>query len=183
MKKSIVKVFLVIAFLLVSICGGLYAKNIFDSSKKELVALIEDVAFKQSNVQLTLQKRNDCVPNLIEEAKEYINSDAEELIEIEDASIKIANSIDLCRLIEAEKYNSELTKKVNSLYWRNPILHTSERLIKLEKDFEDINKEIDVAIGEYNISAKAYNSRLIEFPTSLVSKILGYSQMNYFEAY
>lgn len=183
MKKSIVKIIFGIIFLIVSIWGILCAKNIFDSSKKELVNLIEDVAFKQSNIQLTIQKRNDCVPNLIEETKKYISSDTEELKDLEEASIKIANSIDSCRLIEAEKYNSELTQKINNLYWRNPVLHTNERLVELRTSFEDIDKEINVAIGEYNISAKAYNSKLIEFPTSIASRILGYSQINYFEAY
>lgn len=182
MKKTIIKLVEVFLIFIASIICIFGIRNIFINSKNELVDLIENVAINQSKVQLALQNRSDYIPRLIEEAQKSIGSEVELLGEIDNLSVQIANCIDSGRYMEAEKYNSKLTLKLEDLYWMHPVLRKNERFGELKKRVEECEKNINFVIGEYNKSAKAFNTKLQEFPIGIVAKILGYNQMRYFEA-
>lgn len=180
MKKSTIK--LLGVFLIVSVLCVCEIRNVFISTKSELVELIKNVAMSQSKIQLSIQSRSDYIPRLIEEAEKNISSQTEILKDLESINTQIANCIDLGRFMEAEKYNNKLTLKLENLYYMYPVLMENEKFCELRKKIEECEKDINSAIGEYNTSAKEFNMKLDQIPANIVAKMLGYNQMKYFKA-
>ena len=65
----------------------------FISAQNKLVNLEENVKLQFSQVETTLQRRSDLIPNLVETVKGYANHEEEVFTQIADARAKLAGSI------------------------------------------------------------------------------------------
>ena len=65
----------------------------FFGTRNSLVSLKEDVEMQQSQIETTLQRRSDLIPNLVATVKGYATHEEEVFTEIADARSKLAGSI------------------------------------------------------------------------------------------
>lgn len=157
----------------------------FFGTRNSLVSLKEDVEMQQSQIETTLQRRSDLIPNLVATVKGYATHEEEVFTEIADARSKLAGSIesgDIESISEANNALDSALGRLLAISENYPDLKASEQFIALQDELAGTENRIAVARQYYNEKVKTYNTTVQKFPTSIVAGISGYYPMQYFEA-
>ena len=80
----------------------------FFSSRNGLIDLRENVEMQQSQIETTLQRRSDLIPNLVETVKGYTAHENEVFTSIAEARTKLAESINSGNL-SSISFNKSIT--------------------------------------------------------------------------
>lgn len=172
--------------VLIGICVVvLLAIFCFFGTRNSLVSLKEDVEMQQSQIETTLQRRSDLIPNLVATVKGYATHEEEVFTEIADARSKLAGSIesgDMESISEANNALDSALGRLLAISENYPDLKASEQFIALQDELAGTENRIAVARQYYNEKVKTYNTTVQKFPTSIVAGISGYYPMQYFEA-
>ena len=175
MKKStiiLIAVLAVIAILAISLIG----------SYNGLVTKKENVTTQYSNLQVTLQRRSDLIPNLVNTVKGYTAHENEVIDKITQARQNLVNAKSI---EETQKANDELTSALNNLMVlveNYPDLKSSENFVRLQDELAGTENRIAVARRDYNDAVKTYNSSIKKFPNNALAGMFGFSEEKYFEA-
>ena len=163
----------------------LFAVFWFFGTRNSLVSLKEDVEMQQSQIETTLQRRSDLIPNLVATVKGYANHEEEVFTEIADARSKLAGSIesgDMKSISEANNALDSALGRLLAISENYPDLKASEQFIALQDELAGTENRIAVARQHYNEKLNTYNTTVQRFPTSIVAGMSGYYPMQYFEA-
>ena len=183
--KSLTKIFAGISTaVLLCISGAIILTTFwFLSTQNNLVSLKEDVEMQQSQIETTLQRRSDLIPNLVATVKGYANHEEEVFTEIADARSKLAGSIesgDMKSISEANNALDSALGRLLAISENYPDLKASEQFIALQDELAGTENRI--AVQHYNEKLNTYNTTVQRFPTSIVAGMSGYYPMQYFEA-
>ena len=157
----------------------------FFGTRNSLVSLKEDVEMQQSQIETTLQRRSDLIPNLVATVKGYATHEEKVFTEIADARSKLAGSIesgDIESISEANNALDSALGRLLSISENYPDLKASEQFIALQDELAGTENRIAVARQYYNEKVRTYNITVQRFPTSIVAGMSGYYPMQYFEA-
>ena len=157
----------------------------FFGTRNSFVSLKEDVEMQQSQVETTLQRRSDLIPNLVETVKGYASHEEEVFTEIAEARSKLAGSISSGDIEAINEANSELDSALGRLLAISesyPDLEASDQFIALQDELAGTENRIAVARQYYNETARDYNVKVQKFPASIIAGISGYYPVPYFEA-
>lgn len=157
----------------------------FFGTRNSLVSLKEDVEMQQSQIETTLQRRSDLIPNLVATVKGYATHEEEVFTEIADARSKLAGSIesgDMESISEANNALDSALGRLLAISENYPDLKASEQFIALQDELAGTENRIAVARQYYNEKIQTYNTTVQKFPTSIVAGMSGYYPMQYFEA-
>lgn len=157
----------------------------FFGTKNSLVSLKEDVEMQQSQIETTLQRRSDLIPNLVATVKGYATHEKEVFTEIADARAKLSGSIESGNIESISEANNALDSALGRLLAISenyPELKASEQFIALQDELAGTENRISVARQYYNEKVKAYNTTVQSFPSSFIAGMSGYYPMQYFEA-
>jgi LemA protein len=155
----------------------------FFAMNNQLVALQENMNASWAQVESVLQRRYDLIPNLVNTVKGYAAHEKDTLEEVTrlrsqwasaqttEEKAKIATQLEngLGRLIAvAEQY---------------PDLKASKNFQDLQYELAGTENRITVERQRYNNAVREYNTKVRQFPTSLVASLRGFHPSNaYFEA-
>lgn len=157
----------------------------FFSSRNGLIDLREDVEMQQSQIETTLQRRSDLIPNLVVTVKGYANHEEKVFTEIAEARSKLAGSIksgDMKSISEANDTLDSALSRLLAISENYPDLKASEQFIALQDELAGTENRISVARQHYNEKVNTYNTEVQKFPTSIVAGMSGYYPLQYFEA-
>ena len=172
MKKSLI-VIIVIVLLLGGLLIGSYNGMV---SKRETV----DTAY--SNLDVTLQRRADLIPNLVNTVKGYTSHETAAIEQVTNARTKYLNSSSTDEKIEA---NNEISKALSNLLVvveNYPDLKASTNFTQLSDELSGTENRIAVARRDYNDAVKTYNLSIKQFPNSILAGMFGFDTATYFEA-
>ena len=182
-KSSISKILLAVLGVIAVIIIAIVVWGI--STSNNLMTLREDVRMQQSQVETTLQRRSDLIPNLVNTVKGYATHEEEVFTEIADARSKLAGSIESGDIDSISESNNELDSALSRLLAITesyPDLKASEQFTSLQDELAGTENRINVARQHYNEKVMTYNTSVQRFPTSIIAGIFGYSPAEYFEA-
>ena len=157
----------------------------FFGTRNSLISLREDVEMQQSQVETTLQRRGDLIPNLVETVKGYATHEEEVFTEIANARSELAGSIesgDINSINEANNALDSALVRLLAISEDYPDLEASEQFIALQDELAGSENRIAVARQYYNEKVQTYNTTVQQFPTSIVAGMSGFYPMQYFEA-
>jgi LemA protein len=157
----------------------------FFGTRNSLVSLKEDVEMQQSQIETTLQRRSDLIPNLVATVKGYANHEEKVFTEIAEARSKLAGSIksgDMKSISEANDTLDSALSRLLAISENYPDLKASEQFIALQDELAGTENRISVARQHYNEKVNTYNTEVQKFPTSIVAGMSGYYPLQYFEA-
>lgn len=158
---------------------------VFLGVRNDLVSLKEDVKMQQSQIETTLQRRNDLIPNLVETVKGYAAHEEKIFTDIANAREKLAGNIKSGDIESISEANDEMNSALNRLLAiteNYPDLKANEQFIALQDELAGTENRINVARQYYNEKVNIYNTKVQTFPTSIVARMSGYYPMQYFEA-
>lgn len=144
---------------------------------------LEEKVFKAwGDLEATLQRRADLVPNLVETVKGYASHERATLEAVVDArsrasSVKLSaeDLSDPVALKRFQQSQGELSSALSRLLVtveRYPDLKASENFKDLQNQLEGTENRITVARQRYNEAAQAFNSAIRSFPESLTNSLL-----------
>lgn len=152
----------------------------FFSSRNGLIDLRENVEMQQSQIETTLQRRSDLIPNLVETVKGYTAHENEVFTSIAEARTKLAESINSGNLSSISEASASLDSALGRLIAiaeDYPDLKASEQFIALQDELAGTENRIAVARQHYNEKVKTYNTAVQRFPTSIVASMSGFYPM------
>ena len=122
-----------------------------------------------SGIDVQLKRRHDLVPNLVESVKGYATHERETFEKVTQAR---AAAMQASGPAEAGKAESQLSAALGGLRVvaeQYPQLRATENFQKLQNNLSELEDEIQAARRIYNSNVQAYNTRIQQFPGSLIA--------------
>ena len=150
-----------------------------------LVNKQESVNVAWSQVESTMQRKLDLLPNLVKVVKAYAKHEKELLTEI--TSLR-ANAQDTLVSKDAGKLaslNTKLNTSVMKLFAvaeNYPDLKSSEQFLQLQAQIEGSENRINITRMMFNDAVGEYNSAIRKMPQRLIASVGGFKKSAYFKA-
>lgn len=170
---------IIMAFVFFTITGT------FVSAYDNLVNLQDNVTLAETNIEATMQKRLELIPNLVEIVESHTSQGQtfKEVLNAHETLAEILNSgYSLEKIGEA---NDDLTTAVNKLIdvaEANLEITTDESYVELMNQLQERVNKISEAREKYNMAVYEYNRNINCFPGNLLAPVLGFKEIEYFQA-
>ena len=155
------------------------------STNNSLVTLHEEVDLKAGQIQTTLQRRSDLIPNLVATVKGYATHEETVFTDIADARSKLSGAIssgDMEAIKEANDGLSSALSRLLVIQEAYPELKADAQFTALMDELAGTENRINVARQDYNDTVAIYNKRIKVFPASIIANMNGFTAEKYFEA-
>lgn len=171
-----------VVILVVAILFGVGIFKWYISGYNRAVGLDEGAKTAWSNVDTSLQRRLDLIPNLIETVKGYATHEKELFESLAGSREKYFQAGTRGEKIQASNELSGMLSKLLVLREAYPELKANQNFLKLQDQLEGTENRINVARTRYNEAAKQLNSYAREFFGSFFCKKADVVKTEYFEA-
>lgn len=148
-----------------------------------LVNAEENVDGAYADVETSLQRRADLIPNLVETVKGFATQEKEIFTAVADARSKLIGAKG--SPAEAARANAGLSSALSRLLAiseRYPDLKSNENFRALQDELAGTENRIAVARKRYNDAVRGYNKTIRRFPSSIFAGMFGFDEKSYFEA-
>lgn len=154
----------------------------------------EESVFKAwADVEATLQRRGDLIPNLVETVKGYASHEAETLEAVVNARSKatsvqlstedLSNPQAMSQFQAAQGGLASALSKLMVVVERYPDLKANQNFLDLQTQLEGTENRINVARQRYNEVVEMFNGSIRTFPESLTNSLLLHlDRKEYFKA-
>ncbi|HEV8195512.1 MAG TPA: LemA family protein [Gemmatimonadales bacterium] len=124
-------------------------------------------AWKQIDVQL--KRRHDLIPNLVNTVKGAMEFERGTLEAVISARNKAVSAQGVAATAKAEGELSQALGRLFALSENYPELKSSSNVLQLQEELTSTENKIGFARQLYNDVATQYNTKQMQFPTSLVA--------------
>jgi len=152
------------------------------SPYNSLVKLDESVNQAKSNIEVTLQRRLDLIPNLVETVKGYASHERQTLEAVTKARQQVAAAPNLEGKLAANQGLTSALGRLMVVVERYPQLKANSNFRALQDQLEGTENRIAVARTRFNQAIRAYNTAIRSFPTLILARMLGYTPKQGYEA-
>jgi len=153
----------------------------------------EEVFGAWGNVESSLQRRADLIPNLVEVVKGYAAHEKETLEAVINARARatavnitasdLGNAEAMQQLQSAQGELSSALARLMVVVERYPDLKANQNFLDLQNQLEGTENRINVARQRYNQSVEKFNFSIRKFPNSLTNSLLLHlERKEYFKA-
>ena len=176
-KKSHSLRWIVVIIVLCALVFGVLYNSLINKS--------ESVDMAWSQVESTMQRKLDLIPNLVKVVKSYAKHESELLTQI--TSLR-ANAKDMLQTKDASKL-AKLNTKLNSSMMQlfavaenYPDLKSSEHFLQLQSQLEGSENRINITRMMFNDAVANYNSAIRKMPQKFIANVMGLEKRAYFKA-
>ena len=156
--------------------------GIFGSTYNKLQVKDEDVNQAWAQVENTMQRRADLIPNLVETVKGYAKHEEEVFTKVTEARSAVKSASTPKEYAEANDQLDQAVKNINVVAEAYPELKADSNFANLQAELAGTENRIAVERKRYNEAVADFNKSVKHFPTNLVAKVLGFGQREYFQA-
>ncbi|MCG6929577.1 MAG: LemA family protein [Desulfofustis sp.] len=143
----------------------------------------EEQVFKSwADVEATLQRRADLIPNLVATVQGYAAHEQETLEAVVNARAKatsvqlspadLSNQAAMQQLAEAQGGLTSALSRLMLVVERYPDLKANQNFLDLQNQLEGTENRINVARQRYNAAVEDFNGSIRRFPQSLTNSLL-----------
>ena len=135
-----------------------------------------------SQIDVTLQRRFDLIPNFVETVKGYMNHESETFEKITALRTSWANS---SSVEEKANLNNELSgalKTIMAVSENYPDLKSNTNFSELSEELRNTENKIAFSRQFYNDSVTRYNTKLELFPSNIVANMFNFKPKSLFAA-
>ena len=136
-------------------------------------------AFADIDVQLL--NRFDLVENLVNTVKGYASHEKETLQGITNARTHFMSAQTIDSKLEASNQLTGALKTLFAVSENYPDLKANTNFLQLQNELSDLENKLAAARRFFNATTKEYNTAIQTFPSNLIAKQFGLSQVPFFE--
>ncbi len=165
-------------------------------SYNELTAKQQNVKGKWANVESSMQRRADLIPNLVETAKMAGVQEQEVFGQIAEARSRLLNAQQQPgqgvegdkspeqrqAVIEANNSFGGTIGRLLMLQEQYPQLRSSEAFMKVQDELAGTENRINTARLDFNQAVTDYNTTRNSFPAVITASIFGFKEEPFFQA-
>lgn len=155
--------------------------GIFGSTYNKLQVKDEDVNQAWAQVENTMQRRADLIPNLVETVKGYAKHEEDVFTKVTEARSAVKAASTPKEYAAANKQMDDAVRNINVVAEAYPELNADSNFSNLQAELAGTENRIAVERKRYNEAVADFNKSVKHFPTNLVAKVLGFSQREYFQ--
>lgn len=170
----------ILTIIILVVLAGLvfWVIGVFNS----LVVLKNRAKEAWSDIDVQLKRRYDLIPNLVETVKGYATHERELLEKVTQARASAMGAKGTHDKAEAENMLSSTLKSLFAVSENYPDLKASTNFLELQRELSDTENKIQAARRFYNTNVRDLNIKIEIFPANLVANMMGFKQMELFEA-
>jgi LemA protein len=134
-----------------------------------------------SGIDVQLKRRHDLVPNLVESVKGYASHERETFERVTQAR---AAAMQAQGPEQASQAESQLTAALGGLRVvaeQYPQLRATENFQQLQRQLSELEDEIQASRRIYNSNVQQYNTRIQQWPWSIIANQGGFTAKPFFE--
>lgn len=169
------KKFIPLIVVLVLIAGMLV------STYNKVMVLDENVDQAWAQVENTLKRRADLIPNLVNTVKGYAGHEKDVLTEVTNARASMNNANSPEEYAKANEEMNQALKSINVVVEAYPELKADTNFQNLQAELAGTENRIAVERKRYNETVGKYNRAVRRFPTSVMAGMMGFDKRQYFE--
>ncbi|CAN5560834.1 MAG: LemA family protein [Pyrinomonadaceae bacterium] len=165
-------------------------------SYNDLTAKQQNVKGKWANVESSLQRRADLIPNLVETAKMAGVQEQEVFGQISDARSRLLNATQAApageggdktpeqkqAVIDANNSFGGTIGRLLSLQENYPVLRSSEAFMKVQDELSGTENRINTSRIDFNQAVTDFNTTRNSFPAVLTAGLFGFKEEPFFQA-
>ncbi len=156
--------------VLISIYNGLVRKR-------------NQVEYAFSGVDVSLQKRGELIPNLVESVKKYMSFEQNTLTKIVELRSKIAEvNPNSTERFDMENNLSSLLKNLMVNVENYPELKSSENMMHLQRTLNETEEQISASRRAFNAAVNNLNNSIQTFPSNMLASINDFQPHTFFKA-
>lgn len=150
-----------------------------------LVNKQESVNVAWSQVESTMQRKLDLLPNLVKVVKAYAKHEKELLTEITSLRAKAQDTLVSKDAGKLALLNTKLNVSVMKLFAvaeNYPDIKSSEQFLQLQAQIEGSENRINITRMMFNDAVGEYNGAIRKMPQRLIASVGGFEKRAYFKA-
>ena len=135
-----------------------------------------------SSIDVTLKRRYDLIPNLVETVKGYAGHERQTLeavVKARQQAISFTGSVE-----DRAKVENVLTQTLRSLFAvaeAYPDLKANQNFLALQEELATTENKIGFARQYYNDTAKSYKNRIEMFPSNIIAGMFNFQAEPFFQ--
>lgn len=134
-----------------------------------------------SDIDVQLKRRYNLIPNIVETVKGYAEHEDTVFTKVTEARSNAINAGSLKEQAQAENMLSGALKSLFAVAEDYPDLKANENFMQLQNELVDTEDKIQAARRFYNGTVRDYNTKLQQFPNSLVANVFKFEDKEFFE--
>jgi len=134
-----------------------------------------------SGIDVQLKRRHDLIPNLVESVKGYASHEQSTFEKVTQAR---AAAMQASGPEEAGKAETQLTQALGGLRVvaeQYPELRATENFQQLQRNLAELEDEIQASRRIYNSNVQSFNTKIQQFPGSIIANQGGFTAKPFFE--
>ena len=142
-----------------------------------------DNAWSQIDVQL--KRRHDLIPNLVETVKGYAAHERGTLEAVTNARANAINASSQGTVAEQAQAENVLSGALKSLFAvaeAYPDLKANQNFLQLQEELTSTEDRIAYARQFYNDSVRTYNTKIQQFPATILANMFHFEAREFFDA-
>jgi LemA protein len=134
-----------------------------------------------SGIDVQLKRRHDLVPNLVESVKGYASHERATFEKVTQARAAAMQAQGPAEAGKAETALSSALGGLRVVAEQYPELRATENFQQLQRQLSELEDEIQASRRIYNSNVQAYNTRIQQFPGSIIANQGGFQPKQFFE--
>jgi len=146
-----------------------------------LVSLRQQTSNAWGQIDVQLKRRYDLIPNLVETVKGYMQHEQSTLEKVIQARNQAMAATDVKEKAAAESQITAALGGIFALAESYPDLKANTNMLSLQEELKSTENKIAFARQYYNDVVTAYNTRIQQFPASMIAGMGGFQPRDLFE--
>ena len=134
-----------------------------------------------SGIDVQLKRRHDLVPNLVETVKGYASHERQTFEKVTQARAAAMQAQGPEQASQAESQLSAALGGLRVVAEQYPQLRATENFQQLQRQLSELEDEIQASRRIYNSDVQQYNTRIQQFPGSIIANQGGFTAKPFFE--
>src|SRR3954468_17794440 len=134
-----------------------------------------------SGIDVQLKRRHDLVPNLVEAVKGYATHERETFEKVTQARAAAMQASGPAQASAAEGMLSQALGGLRVVAEQYPELRATENFQQLTRNLSELKDEIQASRRIYNSNVQQYNTRIQQWPWSIIANQGGFTAKPFFE--
>ena len=134
-----------------------------------------------SGIDVQLKRRHDLIPNLVEAVKGYATHEQKTFENVTKARGAAMQAEGVQQTAQAEGMLSQALGGLRVVAEQYPELRATENFQQLQRQLSELEDEIQASRRIYNSNVQSYNTKIQQFPMSIVADQGGFTDKEFFE--
>jgi LemA protein len=134
-----------------------------------------------SGIDVQLKRRHDLVPNLVESVKGYATHEQKTFENVTKARSQAMGAEGVQDTAKAESMLSQALGGLRVVAEQYPELRATENFQQLQQQLSELEDEIQASRRIYNSNVQSYNTKIQQFPVSIVADQGNFEDREFFE--